>query len=108
MVGPEERANEFPGLLVGLVHSDAFEPQLLGIEHQRNFGQTLPATLLVRVLLEERTIAFWDHVPDLGRPAVVIVQGVHAAVLDVPAERGEEHAHIDPWGRDSADVFPVA
>eukprot|EP00976_Prorocentrum_cordatum_P039073 794779-Prorocentrum_minimum.AAC.4 len=43
-------------------------------------------------------------VPSLGLAPVAVVDGVEHVVLHVPAEGGEEHAHIHPRDHNPGDV----
>lgn len=57
------------------------------------------------VAVELLLVGGGDHVPDFCAALVVVVYGVYVQVLDVPAERGEFHADVDPRDRDAADFL---
>lgn len=61
------------------------------------------AVLLSHVGVELLLVGLRHHVPCFCGAGVAVVDGVEQKVLHVPAERREEHAHVDPGDGDPTD-----
>lgn len=96
--------------LVYLVNLYTLLDEVQGVDHQ---GYPVEEGLLafrhVLVLVQDVVVHLLfvrlrDNVPGLGGPFVIVVEGVHVKVLDVPTERGELHPHVDPGLGYPADI----
>lgn len=109
VIGLVESAHVLSHLLVGLVDGDSLLNELERIEHKGDPVEQVAATSLVLdVLVELVLVALRDDVPGLGGARVAVVEGVEPEILDVPAEGGEHHAHVDPGRGDAANVLLAA
>lgn len=103
----EEGADEVVGPLVGLVYRDAGLDQLQWVHHEGDSVEegllvAVEAVFILNVSIKFLFVVARHHVPGFNSPLVVIIERVDAQVLDVPAEAGEEAAHVDPGVGDAA------
>lgn len=94
--------------LISLVNIYPLTNQLKWVDHISNAVQKLTfACLLKDIGIKFLLVRFWNDIPCLGCASVAVIDRVQPKILDMPAEGGELHAHIDPRNRNSADLLII-
>lgn len=108
MIGTKKSEHVFLWPLVSLIYPDSICHKLKGIKHKSNTIQKFSLSCsFEHVSIKGLFIRFRNHIPDLSRPSMTIINRIKPKILNMPAKSRKLHTHVDPRNSNSADFFIV-
>lgn len=104
MVCFEKSADIVPRTLVGFVNGYTVTHYFQRIQHICDaIEQVLSFSFHFNIGIKFLFIFAWNYIPCFSTSFVVVIDWIKPEILDMPAEGGKHHAHVNPRTNDATD-----